>query len=194
MNDITQVGRPALPDTELETILQKLKPFLITGLSLPKACALAEIPTSNVYYFQDTKPWFLERINAYKAYTPNKLTQIFNYQLELIYWRIERVKELQEKIKEEPDAGVRANLMLEMIRTGPTQKDSEFLQWYAVNHKVNREEFGLKTEISGDDGKPIAVLLDTIENQNRKTNYANLGDSAKMLLDEKNTPSGENVQ
>ena len=194
MNDITQVGGPPLSTIELETLVRKLEPFLITGLSLRKACALAEIPPATVANQIDKYEWFSNRIEALKAYTPNKHTQIFNYQLELIYWRIERVKELQEKRKEEPDAGVRANLMLEMIRTGPTQKDSEFLQWYAVNHKVNREEFGLKTEISGDDGKPIAVLLDTIENQNRKTNYANLGDSAKLLLDEKNTPSGENVQ
>ena len=111
------IGKPAISEIEINMIFRKLEPYLKTGISLNKACLMANVPKSTVYDLYRENLQFAEKIDASKNYLSVVTSSI-------IFNELERIFQNQK-------SGVSAN-----------RDDHRFVQWFATNHKVNTEEYG----------------------------------------------------
>lgn len=66
-----KMGRPPMTQKQRDLVVQKLKPFLQSGLSIRKACLEAGIPRSTLYYLMETDKDFADKttICLYAALT-----------------------------------------------------------------------------------------------------------------------------
>lgn len=118
---MTELGRPALTDEELDVIFRKMEPYLKMGLSIPKACLQANVPKSTVYDHMKMNVIFSERIDTARNYMAILTSSAF-------YTLIGRILEkIQNKKK-------------------PTRSEVNLLKWYSLKSKVTKEEFGNRTE------------------------------------------------
>ncbi|MBP9817483.1 hypothetical protein KBC75_01845 [Candidatus Shapirobacteria bacterium] len=111
------VGKPTISQNEIDIIFRKLEPYIKTGLSLNKACLVANVPKSTVYDLYNENADFAERIDTAKNYLSVITSDIF-------FSEIERIRNDQNKHKQ------------------IDRDDLRLVQWFALNHKINREEFG----------------------------------------------------
>ncbi len=113
-------GKPFLTQEEIDTTFRKLDPYLKTGVSLNKACLMADIPKSTVYDLYRENLQFAEKIDTSKNYLSIVTSNIF-------YTEIERIKNSQ------------------LNNSSINKNDLNLIQWFALNHKSNSEEFGKQT-------------------------------------------------
>lgn len=185
---IDNVGRPPANPQELENVLQKLRPDIENGLSVNKACLVNGIAPSNVFYWMDTYPWFLERIEAYKSYKSKIVADAFRYKTELIKYKIQILDELRKKLTNpELNTSDRILLIDQIDKLELAGGEVGFLQWLALNDKSLRDEYGMRTEVTGKDGVPLGQTLDSLEAP-KKTNYAQLGQEARRQMVAPNAP------
>ncbi len=148
----TNAGRPATSDQEKENILQKLEPYLKSGLSVNKACLEAKIPKSTVYDFIEKDSSFSERIEAYKNFmsvmVSNSVMREFSRIIE---------KQQGELVDDGKGNKVRKWGKLDGQEIG-------FIQWVALNSQATREEFGRRQDVSVVDPqlelKKLAAMID----------------------------------
>lgn len=115
-------GRPSLTEDEKKIMLQKLEPYLKSGLSTRKALLQAGVPNSTFYDLMEKDEKFREQINIYRQFVPIMLNSSM-------------VKHLQEIIAKQND-GEKLN-----------KEDLKFLKWFAINSNITKEEFGERKEI-----------------------------------------------
>lgn len=148
------VGKLPLSQDDINIIFHKLDPYLRTGISLNKSCLMADVPKSTVYDLYKENLQFAEKIDTSKNYLSITTSSIF-------YTEIERVKSLQLKNKT------------------INKEDLRFIQWFALNHKSNYEEFGKEALDLADDrqtelAEEIVKLAKIIDDCSGINNEANL--------------------
>ena len=115
-------GRPEYTEEEKKEVLQKLEPYLKTGLSVRKALIEAQVNNSKFYRMMERDDGFREQINRFRQFISILLTNSV-------------VRQLQDIVQKQ-------NSKIPL-----TDKDISFLQWFAVNSKLTREEFGERKEV-----------------------------------------------
>jgi hypothetical protein len=183
----SNAGRPTLTQPELDLILSKIEPYIKKGLSLYKSCCLAEVPYSTVrdYYVKGEE--FSLIIDAWKAYKTNIVSDLFQYRLEKSKEVLKDVLKLREELRTAEDLGTRKKIIKDM------EELEQYIDWQTIytlieKDKSFRDEFGLRQEVTGKDGDPVTLILDTIENSNKKTNYGEMGQEARQQMVENKQP------
>jgi hypothetical protein len=141
-------GRPAITEEDKQEMLQKLEPYLKSGLSIRKALKEAEIPSSTFFDIMSKDLKFAEQINRFRQFVSVLLNNAI-------------VRKLQDIIKKQ-NAG-----------TELTKDDTDFLKWFATNSNLTREEFGERKDIGLYDPEieiqKIAGLIDELSTKEVKT-------------------------
>lgn len=117
------MARPSFTEEDKNIMLQQLEPYLKSGLPLYKACSVAKIPRSTVYYLMDKEEWFLDKIRRFEQY----ISVLVNT---AIFHQLLTVVELQNEGKE------------------LARSDIKFLQWMALHSNHMVEEFGRRQSVS----------------------------------------------
>ena len=146
-------GRPPASDSEIETVLQKLRPYLEQGFSVEKSRILAGISNGTVYNFMTKHDWFLERIEAYKNHKPVLISSIFTWRLNFI---TEKLKSGQNYLLEAKKNNLsKVVIDKELKDIMPNRDEWEFVEWLAQFDKTARDLFGMRQELTGKDGEPL---------------------------------------
>lgn len=133
------IGRPSLPKEHSDSIVRKLEPFLKTGMSLRKACFESGISRPQVYYWMNNDRDFSDNINRLRQY----LSILVNSAL---------FRELLAIVKKQ-NSGIRLD-----------QGELKYLQWYALNSPLSREEFGRRVKMEAYDPEvEIARIAEMID-------------------------------
>lgn len=152
MNDI---GRPEYTDSQYETWLNEMSPFLKIGNSLYFAMdkALLLRHKTAIYEKYRLKDWFSEKIDAYQQFPGEIVNSIFN-RLVLI---------VDEKIK-------RGELV--------NNEEWRNLRFFAEKHRSCQPFFVNRQEMTQTNQEDIGTILDNLE----KTDYAELGRKASETI------------
>lgn len=118
-----QGGRPPITEKQKQEILQKLEPYLKSGLSVRKALMQAKIPNSTFYTLMERDDKFKEQIRVYSQF----LSIMLNSSL---------VKELQAIVKKQ-NGGITLNA-----------DDKKFMQWFALNSNLAKDEYGERKKVN----------------------------------------------
>ncbi len=116
-------GRPSITEDEKKQILQKLEPYLKSGLSVRKSLMQAKIPNSTFYSLMEKDDKFREQIRVYSQF----LSIMLNSSL---------VKELQAIVKKQNE-GKALNA-----------DDKKFMQWFALNSNLAKDEYGERKKVN----------------------------------------------
>ena len=119
---MADIGRPEITDEEKKSILQKLEPYLKSGLSVRKALLEAKIPNSTFYMLMDRDEEFLEQINLFKQFVSVMLNSSIVNQIHDIISRQSKGETL-------------------------LREDVEFMKWFATNSNLTRDEYGERKEV-----------------------------------------------
>lgn len=136
-------GRPEITEQEKQDILSKLEPYLKSGLSVRKALLEAGVANATFYRLMDRDEGFREQINRFKNFVAVLLNNAI-------------VRQLQGIIKKQND-----NVAL-------TKEEQGFLQWFATNSNLTREEFGERKDIGiYDPEAELHRLMEVIEDHSK---------------------------
>lgn len=153
MADENLGGRPPLDQSDLDSMVHKLEPFLKSGQSLKRAALNAGIPVSTAYKYYKENEWFMEQIDAFSAYTANLVGNLFFGRVVNITKNSQKIDDLRKQLdKGEITKEVFADRLLEF---DITKEDWDFIKWYATNAKPVRDEYGTRSEVTGKDGEPL---------------------------------------
>lgn len=143
----------ASTDQEIETVMQKIRPYLEQGFSLEKSCVLGEVARSSVYKYMTDHPWVLDRIEAYKNHKPALISSIFTWRLNHI---VEKLKAGQDYLLQAKQSNYsRAQIDKELKEIMPSRDEWTFVEWLAQFDKTARDLFGMRQELTGKDGEPL---------------------------------------
>ncbi|OGM26672.1 hypothetical protein A2627_01455 [Candidatus Woesebacteria bacterium RIFCSPHIGHO2_01_FULL_39_28] len=145
-------GRPPVIVSGLDITFHKLEPYLKTGKTLNKACILAKISKSSVYKYYGLNEEFTEKIDVARAYTSVLVNDNFFSRLVDVSKRISKTRELRIQLENKRIS--EKKYREESSIYDVTEKDWDFLKWYAVNSHSTRDEYGTRVEITGKDSKP----------------------------------------
>lgn len=143
-------GRPRLTEEQKalrkKYLLQKLEPYLMTGLSVNKALREAKLLNSEFYRYMAEDRYFGEKIAKYKQFIGVLINQAI-------------VAELLSIIEKQNGNIVKG------IQPQPLSKDDvDFLCWFALNSNLCREEWGRHENLSSFDPEAeIQQIKRTIE-------------------------------
>lgn len=115
-------GRPEITEEEKKEMLQKLEPYLKSGLSVRKALREAGIPNSTFYMLKDRDTEFLEQINRFQQF----ISVLLNSSI---------VRQLQDIIKKQN------------AKVALAKEEIEFMKWFATNSNQTKEEYGERKNI-----------------------------------------------
>jgi len=137
-------GRPETTSEQKTEMLQKLEPYLRSGLSVRKSLREAQVPSSTFYDIMARDIEFSEQINRFRQYVPILLNNTL-------------VRELQDIVKKKSEG------------KELTKDDMDFLKWFATNSNLTREEFGERKDIGLVDPEvELNKLMGLIEEQSTK--------------------------
>lgn len=124
-------GRPQSTPEEVKArkdlLLQKIEPYLKTGLSVNKALGEAQIANSEFYRYMEEDEGFRERITVFRNFVPVLLNNIL-------------VGELMDiSARQNPAKGIKKNKL--------TKEDKEFLWNFAKLSNLTKGEFGERKHI-----------------------------------------------
>jgi hypothetical protein len=120
-------GRPEITEDEKKEMLQKLEPYLKSGISVRKALKEAQIPNSTFYKLMERDEQFREQIDRFKQF----ISIILNNSI---------IRHLHTIVaKQTPKEGEAEELL--------TKEDMEFLKWFATNSNLTKEEYGERKDI-----------------------------------------------
>lgn len=176
----SKTGRPELNTSQLDLIVRKLEPFLKRGISVRKACHLANIPHSTVYDYLNKDDMFSDRIEAIKSYRLSLVSDLLSYRLEKISSNIKTIKGIEKALnnpKLKPE--IKNNMETIVYRLEPTKDDWKFIEWLATNDKTINESFGIRKDYFYEEKFPLSTILDKLETP-EKTDYTKLGSVAKI--------------
>lgn len=115
-------GRPETTEGEKQEMLSKLEPYLKSGFSVRKALIETGISNATFYRLMDRDERFREQINRFRQF----VSVLLNNSI---------VRQLQDIIQKQ-NGKIPLN-----------DKDISFLQWFATNSNLTREEFGERKDI-----------------------------------------------
>lgn len=120
-------GRPHLTPEQIaekkKEILQKIEPYLKTGLSVNKAIREAQVHNSEFYKYMNEDELFREKINQYRQY----IAILLNSSL---------VSHLREIVNRQAE------------KKPLHKEDIAFLQWFALNSNLTKGEFGERKDVN----------------------------------------------
>jgi len=116
-------GRPEITEEQKEEIVQKLEPYLKSGINITKALLQAQIPRSTFYDLLKKDPKFSDKISR-------------NMQFLSILLNSALVKRLQDIVKKQNE-GI----------TISTEEEA-FMKWFALNSNLTKEEYGERKKLS----------------------------------------------
>lgn len=117
------MARPQITLESKNILVQKLEPYLKSGLSLKKACSYAQVSRSTVYYLMDKDEEFLDTIRRFEQYLSVIISNALTKQLLVIVKKQNEGKEL-------------------------SRIDLRFLQWMALHNNQLIEEYGRRNKES----------------------------------------------
>ena len=125
-------GRPRLTEEQKQKrkqyLLQKLEPYLMSGLSVNKALKETQILNSEFYKYMSEDEYFGEKIERFKQYISVLANQAIV--TELIH--------IVEKQK--------GNKAKNIVPQSLSKDDRNFLWWFALNANMCREEWSHRQE------------------------------------------------
>ena len=128
MADENKEGRPAITEEEKKQMVQKLEPYLKSGLSIRKAVIEAKIPRSTFYDLMAKDKEFSDQIDRFRQFLPIMLNSTIVSHLQSIV------------LKQNPPAGKE--------KVPLTEEDIAFLKWFATTSTLTKEEYGERKDIS----------------------------------------------
>ncbi len=120
-------GRPKTTDEQKEAMLSKLEPYLKSGLTLRKALLEAGIPTATFYRIKKSDPSFDSKIARFQQY----LSILLNSSI---------IKHLHQLVRKQ--AGYQETDGTIVPPRTLNGNDLAFLEWFALNSNLTKEEFG----------------------------------------------------
>ena len=121
---MADTGRPETTEEQKQEMLQKLEPYLKSGLSVRKSLKEAQIPSSTFYDILSRDTKFSEQIDRFQQFIPVLLNSSI-------------VRQLQSIIQKQNIGS----------STPLTKEDIDFLKWFATNSNLTKEEYGERKEI-----------------------------------------------
>lgn len=157
---MTEPGRPEYTDDQYQTWLDDMTPFLKLGNSLYYALEKAMLSKHKTVIYEKyrLKDWFSEKIDAFQRYPGEIVNSIF----------------------------VRLVLMAnDKVKQGLPLSDEEWrnLRFFAEKHRSSQPFFVSRQETKQIEPEEISQLLDDLERENNRTDYAELGERAKQEMD-----------
>ncbi len=148
--------QPITEEDKRKELVRKLEPYLKMGLSIRKACLEAGVPRQTLYDMIARDKELSYQIEQLQQYTSVITSNAIVRQLLAIISKQQPKKDANGK---------------ELPIPALTKDDIEFLQWYALNSKQTREEFGVRKDISvGDPEAEVQRLLQMIDEEVAKAN------------------------
>ena len=124
VNDQNKGGRPKFyTDEEKRKLLIKLEPYLKSGLSVRKALQEAQIQNGTFYRIMEEDEGFREQIETFKNFTSVLLNSAMVTHLHSITMKQSNNENLN-------------------------REDIRFLQWFALNSNLCKEEFGNRDAVT----------------------------------------------
>ena len=115
-------GNQPLTQEQKDDIVRRLEPYLKSGLSVRKSLIEAEIPRSTFYDLMSNDLEFADKINRFRQFVSVLLNNAI-------------VRQLQAIIKKQND------------KDELTDKEQGFMQWFALNSNLTKDEFGERKEV-----------------------------------------------
>jgi len=144
-------GRPRITPEKKKEMLQKLEPYLKSGLSARKALGEAQIPNSTFYKIMERDDRFREQIQRFQQYLSVMLSNTIAREL----FGIARKQNKGEQL---------------------TKSDIKFLWWFALHSNSTREEFGRKEGVSSFDpeleAQRIKSMLDKVYGEDGNNDFS----------------------
>lgn len=122
MEEKDKGGKPPITEEEKNEMVQKLEPYLKSGLSIRKAVLEAQIPRSTFYDLMAKDPKFADQINRFRQFISVLLNNGIVRQLQTI------IQKQNEKQKLDSD-------------------ELNFMKWFADHSNLTKEEFGERKDI-----------------------------------------------
>jgi hypothetical protein len=126
-------GRPKTSEEQKHEMIAKLEPYLKSGLSLRKALLEAGIVPATFYRIKRSDPSFDSKIARFQQY----LSILLNSSL---------IKHLHQLVSKQ--AGYQEADGTIVSPRELNGQDLAFLEWFALNSNLTKEEFGNRTAIS----------------------------------------------
>jgi len=128
-----KIGRPSLTqeqrDQRKAELLQKVEPYLKTGLSVNKALRETRIANSEFYKYMDEDEFFREKISLFRQYIPILLNNILIRELHII----------AQKQNGNPLKGISPQPL--------SRDDRDFLFKFALKSNLTKEEWGNRDQV-----------------------------------------------
>lgn len=140
-----KAGRPPSTPEEITArkalLLQRIEPYLKTGLSVNKALHEAQIANSEFYEYMGADEDFRERINTFRQFVAVLLNNAIVTELQGI---TRKQNEYTYKVKDKNGKEV------EKVHTPEplTKEDKNFLWKFALNSNLTKAEFGERKDIN----------------------------------------------
>lgn len=151
-------GRPQLTAEEVvqrkNDMINKLEPFLKSGLSLVKACLEAGVSRTQLYDYMAQDTVFSDRIHQLQQY----MSVIISSSIVREVFRI--VQKQQEKVDKDGNVIKKAEEL--------TPEETDFLKWYSLNSRTTRDEFGQRKEVVTFDPEAELKRLNELIDQSAK--------------------------
>lgn len=155
------IGRPEYTDRQFQIWLDDMSPLLKLGNSLNHAIEKSNLGRhkDSIYRKFKLNDWFCEKIEAFQRYPGEIVNSIFS---RLVLIADEKVKRCQPISPEE----------------------WRNLRFFAEKHRSCQPFFTTRTETAQIEPDRVAKILDNLE----KSDYEELGKSAKMVLETRLNP------
>ena len=144
-------GRPPLSEEDKNEILRKLEPYLKSGLSLRKSIIEAGIASTTFYKYKSEDPSFRSKIEGFQQY----LSVLLNSSL---------IKHLHQLVRKQ--AGYQDTDGTVVPPRTLNGNDLAFLEWFALNSNLTKEEFGNRSAtIAFDPEAELQKMKDMINSE-----------------------------
>lgn len=175
-------GRPELNNSQLDLLVRKMEPYLKRGLSVRKACQLANIPHSTVYDYLNKDQEFSDKIEAIKSYKANLVMDIISYRLEKVVRKVCTLRKLENTLASSNlPPNIKEKLQSKISDYELTKEEWKFIEWVALNDKGLSEYFSNTKDRNSSEKEPISSLLDKLEYP-VNTDYGKISEQAKNEL------------
>ncbi len=131
--ELNKGGRPSITEEDKRIMLQKLEPYLKSGLSVRKALLEAQVPNSTFYRLMDEDEGFREQIERFRNFTAVLLNNAVGRHLQAIIQKQNGYKEKDGTV---------------VPPTKLNREEISFLEWFALNSNLTKQEFGERKDIT----------------------------------------------
>ena len=131
---MAEAGRPEITEEQKKDMLDKVKPYLTSGLSIRKSLREAGIPRASFYNIMDRDEEFRSKIDQFRQFTSIMLNNAV-------------IRHLQDIIRRQNFEPTEEQKAKGIFKLPLSKDDLEFLKWFATNSNLTREEFGERKDV-----------------------------------------------